>query len=305
MAKGYLDGIDVSSNQPEDICRKVAYDFAIVKMGGNPKRDSKGRFLRWDYMNPYVTKQVGDALAYSGCAGLYWFCYGKKDPLVEAKEFIRQVRLIQRMKQVILVIDYEADAIAMGRTWLKKFADYVAKEAGYPPVIYASGSTIKEQELSSLGYQIWCANYYLGDKKINGYDTKGMKLSYVGAKMWQYTEHGYLKGYGSKLDLDRFYGTKVEWARMAGMDVKTNEDSKPTTIDGDKYKVTASSLNVRDKRSTITGKIVGELKKGSVVYLKNVKKNGAGNTWGQITSGTYKGKYIAVIFKGNTYAKKG
>lgn len=305
MAKGYLDGIDVSSNQPEDICRKVAYDFAIVKMGGNPHRDSNGRFLRWNYMNENVTKQAGDALAYSGCLGLYWFCYGKDDPTVEAKEFVRQVKLIQRLRQAILVIDYEADALKKGREWLKKFAKCVEKEAGYPPVIYASGSVIKEQQLSSLGYQIWCANYYLGDKKINGYNTTGMKLYCPEAKIWQYTENGYLKGYGSKLDLDRFYGTKIEWAKMAGIDVKTYEEPKQTTIEGDKYKITASSLNVRNKRSTITGKVVGELKKGSIVYLKNLKKNNAGNTWGQIVSGTYKGKYIAVIFKKNVYAKKG
>lgn len=304
MAKGYLDGIDVSSNQPEDICRKVLYDFAIVKCGGNPRRDANGRFLKWDYVNPYFGKQVGDALAQSGCAGAYWFCYGKDDPHVEADYFIEKVKHFGFLRKVMLVVDYEADAIKKGRNWLAKFCKRVEKNAGYKPVIYASGSVIKEQELSSLGYQIWCANYYLGDKKISGYSTTGMKLDYPGAIIWQYTETGYLKGYGSKLDLDRFFGTKKKWVEMSGGEVKVDEPAK-TTIEGTRYKVTCSELNVRSRPSTITGTVKGSLKRSSMVYLKNVKKNRAGNTWGRITSGTYKGKYVAVIFKGNQYMKKG
>lgn len=75
---------------------------------------------------------------------------------------------------------------------------------------------------------------------------------------------------------------------------------------GAKYAVTAHpSINVRDKASTIYGKVVGQLKKGATVYLTDVKKNAAGNTWGKIASGTFKGKYIAVKFKGQVLAKKG
>ena len=70
------------------------------------------------------------------------------------------------------------------------------------------------------------------------------------------------------------------------------------------YEVTCGTLNVRDKRSTKTGKIVGTLKRGDRVYLSNLKENSAGNTWGQITQGKYNGKYVAVIFKHNRYLKK-
>ncbi len=70
------------------------------------------------------------------------------------------------------------------------------------------------------------------------------------------------------------------------------------------YKITCGTLNVRDKRSTKTGKVVGTLNRGDRVYLKDVMKNKAGNTWGEIASGKHAGKYIAVIFKCNQYAKK-
>lgn len=79
--------------------------------------------------------------------------------------------------------------------------------------------------------------------------------------------------------------------------------SKATS--GTKYKVTAvPSLALRTKASTITGKCVGYLKRGTVVTLTNVKKNKAGNTWGKIASGEHKGRYIAVKFHGETLAKK-
>ena len=79
-------------------------------------------------------------------------------------------------------------------------------------------------------------------------------------------------------------------------------NAKPT---GTAYKVVAvPSLNVRNRASTITGKVVGSIKRGKTVYLTNVRKNKAGNTWGKISSGTFKGKYISVKFHGETLAKK-
>ena len=51
-------------------------------------------------------------------------------------------------------------------------------------------------------------------------------------------------------------------------------------------------------------KVLGTLEKGTVVNLANVNKNSAGNTWGKIASGAYKGKYVAVKFKGVVYCRK-
>lgn len=78
--------------------------------------------------------------------------------------------------------------------------------------------------------------------------------------------------------------------------------AKKTT--GTKYVVTADKLNVRDKASTVKGNVVGSVKRGTKLYLTNVKKNSAGNTWGKVASGTYKGRYVAIIFHGETYMAK-
>lgn len=100
------------------------------------------------------------------------------------------------------------------------------------------------------------------------------------------------------------------WNTLKAYITKGTSTSKPATkpaakqATGTKYTVVANGLNYRNKPSTVFGRVKGTLKKGSAVYLKNVKKNDSGNTWGQIASGTGKGNYVAVIFKGETYAKK-
>ena len=210
--KKNLFGIDVSSNQPENICSKVSYDFSIVKMSGNPQGYS------WNYVNEYAKKQASDAYNKTGCLGLYHFTWGK-DANTEADFFVEQVKKLGYLKKAILVIDYEAQAVELGRKWVKKFADRVKAKAGYSPVIYASGSVIVSQKLFDLGYPIWCTNYYKGYADISGYNTSGMKI-YSGCEksvIWQFTSQGYLSGYSGPLDLDEFFGTKADWQKLAGM----------------------------------------------------------------------------------------
>ena len=305
-----LNGIDVSSNQPKDICSKVAYDFAIVKMSGNPQSYS------WNYVNPYAAKQVGDAYKKTGCVGLYHFTWGK-DANTEADFFVEQVKKLGYLKKAVLVIDYEAEAVTLGRAWVKKFADRVKAKTGCTPVIYASGSVVVAQKLFDLGYPIWCANYYKGYAAISGYTTSGCKI-YSGCEksvLWQFTSTGYLKGYGEPLDLNVFYGSKDDWKKLAGgsadipssssSSTSASSSSSSTTSSSAKYIVTAQpSLNVRSKRSSLTGKVVGSLSNGSTVYLSDLKKNKYGNTWAKVASGTYKGKFVAVTFNGETLAKK-
>lgn len=297
MAKKYLDGIDVSSNQPKDICMRVPFDFAIVKAGGNPKQ--KG--LKWDYVNPYASRQVSDALFKTGCAGLYWFCHGLDDATREADKFVSVVKNLNLVHKVVLVADYEADALLKGPEWLDKFCKRVEEKTSTRVVIYSQGSAIDDQKLYELHRPIWCANYSLLNKKVSGYNTDGMKMRYPIAKMWQYTEHGYLPGYADRLDLNRFFGTKEDWLKLAGQ-TKTAEPAKPKEI---RYKVTTPALRVRNKASTHSGRIKGMLYSGSMVYISNTKTNQYGNVWAKISRGTYKGCWIAIKFNDKTLAKKG
>lgn len=218
MAKLY--GIDVSSNQGERVVRDAQCDFAIVKMSGNPQS------YAWNYVNPYAKQQAADATRKHGLLGLYHFTWGKQAE-VEAEFFVKQVKALGYLGKAMLVIDYEAEAIERGQTWVKKFAKRVEQLAGYKPVIYASGSVIVGQNLFSLGYPIWCANYPAGYDAIGGYNPRGS--IYAGCEkaiMWQYTSQGYIKGYDGPLDCNVFYGDAVKFKSYMGPQAKPTP--KPT-----------------------------------------------------------------------------
>lgn len=63
-------------------------------------------------------------------------------------------------------------------------------------------------------------------------------------------------------------------------------------------------VHIRDKASAVNGVIKAQAVTGSKLALTAVKVNSAGNMWGKISSGTHKGRYIYVKFKGHTLLKK-
>ena len=203
-----LYGIDVSSNQPANICSLVDYDFAIVKATGNPPG------YAWNYKNPFMEQQVEDALSKTGCAGLYHFTFGRSAK-EEADLFCDTVA--DYVGRVMLVIDYEGSATSNGREWLRAFAQRVKYRTGVNPVVYASSSVIRAQDLEGLAEEenlsLWSANYYLGYQTIYGYDTSACKADVPSAALWQFTSQGVLDGYGGYLDLDVFYGDAETWSR--------------------------------------------------------------------------------------------
>lgn len=207
-----LNGIDVSANQPADICKMVKYDFAVVKASGNPPSGN----YKWNYVNKYMHTQVDDALSKTGCAGLYHFTYGR-DAKEEADHFTNTVK--DYVGRVVLVIDYEDKATENGREWLRTFIKRVKANTGINPMVYASSSVIQDQRLVELCKEencgIWSANYYAGYKAINGYTTEGLKMNIKESAMWQYTSTGHLEGYNGNLDLDVFFGDKDAWMAYA------------------------------------------------------------------------------------------
>lgn len=203
-----IRGIDVSSNQPADICSLVDYDFAIVKATGNPPG------YAWNYKNPYMEQQVNDALDKTGCAGLYHFTFGRAAK-EEADFFCDTVA--DYVGRVMLVIDYEGQATDNGREWLGAFAQRVKYRTGVNPVVYASSSVIRDQDLEYLAEEedlsLWSANYWRGYATVHGYDTSGMKQDIPSSTLWQFTSQGVLDGYDGYLDLNIFYGDADAWMR--------------------------------------------------------------------------------------------
>ena len=275
-ASKVLYGIDVSSNQPKRIVRDVPNGFAIVKMSGNPQG------YDWNFTNPYAKQQAADAVAKHGLLGFYHFTYGIQ-ATTEADFFVQQVDKLGYLGKAMLVIDYEGEAVKRGQTWVKQFADRVKKLAGYKPVIYASGSVITSQNLFSLGYPIWCANYSKGYERIDGYITTGCTI-YQGcekAVLWQFTSSGYLDGYDGPLDLDCFYGTKADFKRL----MKPTDAASLGCTDG-RYLTAVDNVGVRDKRST-NGKLLRKLPKGAKVKLVDHVLNSHGNVWARVSTGGF------------------
>lgn len=222
-----IRGIDVSSNQPADICSLVDYDFAIVKATGNPPG------YAWNYKNPYMEQQVNDALAKTGCAGLYHFTFGRAAK-EEADYFCDTVA--DYVGRVMLVIDYEGQATGNGREWLREFAQRIVYRTGVNPVVYASSSVIRDQDLESLAEEedlsLWSANYWRGYDTVYGYDTSGMKQDIPSSALWQFTSQGILDGYDGYLDLDLFYGDYDTWQKYCAASKSPAEPEEPDDPEG-------------------------------------------------------------------------
>lgn len=224
-----LFGIDVSSNQSADVVALAKNNFAIVKLSGNPQS------YAWDFVNPYVDQQVADALNKHGLVGAYHFTWGL-DAVTEAKFFVEQFKAHGLVGKAWPVIDYEAEALNLGREWLAKFARYVEKHLKVKPLIYSSGSVIVAQDLFSLGYPIWCANYYRGYDEVDGRSTSGLQI-YPGCEesmMWQFTSQGRVEGYGDLLDCNVFFGSKALFKKFIAGKAKKWSPSKDEGGDGGK-----------------------------------------------------------------------
>lgn len=278
-----LYGIDVSSNQPQNIGNMVDYDFLIAKMSGNPQAYS------WNYVNPYAKKQCADAVKKGKPIGLYHFTWGKQAE-VEAEFFVEQVKKLGYLGKCMLIIDYEAEAVDRGQTWVNKLAKKVHELAGYKPVIYASGSVIVGQNLFSLGYPIWCANYPKGYARIDGYSTSGMSV-YKGcekAVMWQFTSQGYLKGYDAPLDLNAFFGTADDFKALTG--AQKAAGAKPAqaaklAVDG-----SFGPLTKKELQRQLGVKVTGKFDKATKKALQKRIGVTADGVWGPKSKAAYRRK---------------
>lgn len=278
-----LYGIDVSSNQPQNIGNMVDYDFLIAKMSGNPQAYS------WNYVNPYAKKQISDAVKKGKLIGLYHFTWGKQAE-VEAEFFVNQVKALGYLGKCMLIIDYEAEAVDRGQTWVNKLAKKVHELAGYKPVIYASGSVIVGQNLFSLGYPIWCANYPKGYESVSGYSTSGMSV-YKGcekAVMWQFTSQGYLKGYDAPLDLNVFFGTADDFKALTG--AQKAADAKPAqaaklAVDG-----SFGPLTKKELQRQLGVKVTGKFDKATKKALQKRIGVAADGVWGPKSKAAYRRK---------------
>lgn len=206
-----LHGIDISSHQADIDVTKVEADFVIVKVSGGVH-----------YVNPYWKKQAQAAMKSGKLLGLYHYaCEDGTTPggKAEAEFFLKQVKGYEG--KAVMCLDFEADAQLQPVSYAKAWLDAVAKATNSTPMFYAYASYLNSRDHSVIAnYPLWMASYlnryewgrgYV-DNPDNTWDTSSWKAM----TMYQYASTATISGYGGRLDVNVFYGTKDDWRKLMG-----------------------------------------------------------------------------------------
>lgn len=202
-----LNGIDVASYQAEMNVGTANGDFVIVKA-------TQGT----NYVNASCNKHVEQTLAAGKKLGLYHFANQGGNATAEADFFVDNIK--NYIGKALLVLDFEADAVANGVNWAKTWLDRVYARTGVRPLIYLSLSVENQYNWSPVAkanYGLWAAQYN-NYNVVNGYqprDIYGSVKHWPEMVMFQYTSSGRLSGWGGNLDFDVFYGDAKAWDAYA------------------------------------------------------------------------------------------
>ena len=225
-----MNGIDISRYQPANITDIVDYDFVIIKATQGTNLVSKT-----------CNEQYAHAKARGKLLGVYHFANGL-DARAEAEFFVDNIK--GYIGEAILVLDYEADAIKMGREWVRVFLRKVKELTGVNPILYVSRSVYDAQNLAEVLAQencgLWLAAY--PSTKSTGYYKPDNQRGEI---IRQYTSSGKLDGYRGRLDLDYAYITAEQWRAYTSTNGVAPTPSAPT-----KYITFQHRGNVREQPTT-------------------------------------------------------
>lgn len=213
-----MNGIDVSAWQPANITQVVDYDFAIIKA-----TEGVG------YVSPVCDQQYQHAKKRGKLVGVYHFASGG-DAVAEADFFIKNIA--GYIGEAILVLDWEAQAVARGGEWVRAFVRRVREKTGVPPVIYGSQSPLSSHNIPAIAAAencgLWVAAYPHSAR--TGYRNEPQLL---GSIIRQYSSTGLLPGYAGNLDLNRSILSREQWKKYAlgnsGKKVNIAPTPKPST----------------------------------------------------------------------------
>lgn len=223
-----LNGIDISSWQGDIDLSKLDLDFVIVKA-------TEGL----NYVNPYCEPKVQQARSLGLKWGFYHFASGT-DPIAEADWFVKNC--VGYFGEGIPVLDFEADAVARGSKWARKFLCRVYERTGIHAMVYMSQSVTMEHNWTEVAkdHGLWVAKY--PNISHPGFDYAPDFEGGIGAwetiAIWQYASDGRIDGYDGNLDLNHAYMTLDAWDRYAG--AKRSEEvheNDETVLENEKYRV--------------------------------------------------------------------
>ena len=222
-----LDGIDISNWQSGIDLDKIEADFVILKASGGKSFKDKSfqRFAK-------QTLESGRLL------GFYHFAsdFGHEGtPEEEAEFFFQQVK--SYIGKGIPILDYEqSDLLRSGSDWAFRFLEHFYGLSGVRCMLYTSSyfsRSINWKQVADAGYPLWVACYGKNEiqegyrpteeVKTDGFGTGAFKTYY----MHQYSSQGRLEGYGSNLDLNKFYGSKADWEKLCMPDTVPQVVNRP------------------------------------------------------------------------------
>lgn len=220
-----MNGIDISNWQKGIDLSKVPCDFVICKATGGT-----------GYVSPDFKRQIEQALALGKCAGAYHFAldgYKNTTPEAEAEFFVNNVKTY--LGKILLVLDWEADAVNLGAEWAKRWLDCVYAKTGLRAMIYMSKGVACDAAWEDVAknHPLWVAQY-ADENAQKGYNADPWGAKTVGKwgtniSIRQYTSNGYLDGWGRRLDLNLAYIGREEWDRLCGKIEEPTPEPVPDT----------------------------------------------------------------------------
>lgn len=243
----YLDGIDISNWQKGLNIKKVDADFIIIKA-------SEGV----GYKDPCFEAWAKQLSEMGKPFGIYHFATGRTSGAEEAFYFWK---IVQKYNgKAVFILDWEARALKQGVSYAKAFLDNFYKVSGKRCLIYMSQSVTNSYNWEKVAktYKLWVAGYPYPDKPTKYYHPK--QYSNLGAwdkaVMRQYSSHGSVEGYGARLDVNCFYGSKTDWDKLAGIKTEPKKEEpkkeEPKKTEPKKEEPKKEAKKEETKKSTDT-----------------------------------------------------
>lgn len=201
-ASADMNGYDVSGWQPANITRAAPADFAIVKT-------TEGTNFR----NGSWVAQATGAVETGKALGLYHYADGG-DAIAEADYFVNTVG--SYAGRAILVLDWESYGNSSwgNGNWVRLFVNRVHDRTGVWPMVYVQASAVWQVPSDVRAHcALWKAQY--ASNAATGYQSSPWNAGSAGESMIQYTSNGRLYGYNGPLDLNRFFGDRLAWGKIA------------------------------------------------------------------------------------------
>lgn len=184
-----IKGVDLSHwNSIANATPFYGSDFVIIKA-------SEGK----TYRDPMMKTHAQNAKRSGAELGFYHYARPETNtPEAEVDNFLYVVR--PYLKQAVLALDWEGEALKRPIDWARRWLDLVYEKTGTRPLFYCQYSYTDKIKLIRQGnYGLWLARYKKMDPKEISAKDKGP------VAMWQYDSKG--------IDKDYFFGSVEQFRK--------------------------------------------------------------------------------------------